>query len=388
MTRPRLSQSHPLRRVHFICQTLGIDGAEQVNRDMLEALQDRGIKVQAFVTFARFAEMLQEKKIPVHRLPVVLDIIGNWKGLVKAAVLWPFGVAQYLWAVWQSKDADVIVMSGFIEKILVTPLARLWKIPVIWIEFSPLGPVFRKFAGLPEYLYRAVLGLPATVIVPTPYTQRFFIEEVGVEPRRLHILQCARYKLNIEKYLKISPFSNFTVVCVSRMEKGKGQDLLVQAFVEVVKQAPGARLVFAGEGEFETEVRQVVAAYHLEDNVEFRGRVADPLELMARATVCVFPSVWSLEGFGLVTIEAMALAKPIVAFDCGPTPEMVENGKTGLLAEKGNVAELAQKILIILKQPHRAAELGRNAQQVYRSRYRFETIIDEYISVFAKVSNA
>jgi|GEM_PF-5233585 len=62
MTRPRLSQSHPLRRVHFICQTLGIGGAEQVNRDMLEALQDRGIKVQAFVTFARFTEMLQEKR--------------------------------------------------------------------------------------------------------------------------------------------------------------------------------------------------------------------------------------------------------------------------------------------------------------------------------------
>ena len=387
MTRPHSSQSPTLRRVHFICQTLGIGGAEQVNRDMLEALQDKGVKIQAFITFARFAQMLEEVRIPVQRLPIVLDIIGNWRGLVKAAVLWPFGVAQYLWAVWHSKDADVIIMSGFIEKILVTPMARLWKIPVIWIEFAPMGPVFRKFAGLPEYLYRAVLGLPATIIVPTPYTQHYFLEELGVEPERLHILQCARYKLDIEKYLKIKPFSVFTVVCVSRMEKGKGQDLLVEAFAEVVKQTPDARLIFAGEGEFEAEVRQVVAAHHLEEKVEFRGRVADPLELMARATVCVFPSVWALEGFGLVTIEAMALAKPIVAFNCGPTPEIVEDGKTALLAEKGNVAELAEKITTLLNQPRRAAELGRNAQQVYRSRYRFETIIDEYISVFAKASN-
>ncbi len=376
------------RQLTFICQTFGIGGAETVNRDLLMALQDSGVKVFAYVTFRPFQKMLAKANIPTKKIPIEIDVIGDWKGLIKAAILWPLAALQYGWIVIQSRQTDLILMSGFMEKILVTPLARLSGIPVVWVEFAPLTTVFNKFGGLPRLLYWLVQSLPSQIIVPTPYTQKYLVKQLHVVPSKISVLPCARYGLSASKYHLSNNFSQPTLVCVSRMEPHKGQDILVKAFAHVVKKFPNAQLIFVGDGGFETTVNRVVKEYRLEKYVHFLGWVKDPLEVMAKATICVFPSVWALEGFGMVTIEAMALAKPIVAFHCGPTPEIIEDGQTGLLAKKGEINDLAAKILYLLEHPQQAKKIGERAQKVFMQNYQFEKITNSYINVFEKVMNA
>jgi glycosyltransferase involved in cell wall biosynthesis len=167
------------------------------------------------------------------------------------------------------------------------------------------------------------------------------------------------------------------------MEPGKGQDLLVRAFAKVKKNVPAAQLRLIGAGGFCEVVEHEVSQLGLSDAVKVLGWVEDPLREVARASVCVFPSVWPLEGFGMVTIEAMALGKPIVAFKCGPTPYILTDGETGLLAEAGNSDALADHITRVLKDKTLAVKLGKNAQRAFQERYRFEHSIDQYIDVFA-----
>jgi glycosyltransferase involved in cell wall biosynthesis len=376
-----------IRSLTFICQTLGIGGAETVNRDLLQAAQTEGkVAVTAYVTFEPFRKMLQQAAIPTSSLPIIIDIIGDWKGLLKALVLWPLAVGQYLGVVWRARHSDVIVMSGFVEKIIVTPIAKLLNIPIVWIEFAPLTTVFHKFAGFPRLLYQVVSRLPAKIIVPTAHTERFFTEELHYSPKKLAVIPCARYRLAPERYSQ-EKYPHPTLVCVSRMEPGKGQDLLVQAFAQVSKVIPTAQLVFVGEGGFVETVKAEAERLKVTKQIQYLGRVEDPLIIMAKADVCIFPSVWVLEGFGMVTIEAMALGKPIVAFNCGPTPEIITDGETGLLAEAGDIRDLATKIVQLLQQPKLAQQLGKRAQRVFDQQYQFERRIHQYLAVFAEAAD-
>lgn len=383
-----MDKQSQIKSLTFICQTLGMGGAETVNTDLLRAVRaETDAEVFAYVNFAPLVDQLQKANIPTKKLPIVIDIIGNWKGFLKAVVLWPFALLQYLWVVCQVRHTDVILMSGFIEKIFVTPLAKIFSIPVVWIEFAPMEEVSRKFFGFPFLLYRFASYFPKYIIVPTVYTERYFLKDMSYLAKKIVVLPCGRYGMNSQQISerKIQKNSQ-NVVCVSRMEKGKGQDLLVQAFVKVMGHFPDAKLTFVGEGDFEKEVRAEVSRLKLSDAVEFTGRVANSLEVIQQATVCVFPSMWSLEGFGMVTIEAMAMAKPIVAFNRGPSPEILKHEETGLLAKAGDVEDLAQQIMKVLANPDLAKKLGKNAQKKFNDTYRFEKLIFQYLKIFQKAT--
>ena len=115
----------------------------------------------------------------------------------------------------------------------------------------------------------------------------------------------------------------------------------------VQKQFPECRFVFTG-GKRGT----IGGAQGL-------GLVAAPQlrDLYARSSIVVLPSLWQ-EPFGLVLLEAMASRKPVVAYRSGAVPEIVADGETGFIVERGNVEHLAQRVLDLLKDPGLAGKMG------------------------------
>lgn len=131
---------------------------------------------------------------------------------------------------------------------------------------------------------------------------------------------------------------------VSRIEKPKGQDVLIKAFGQVVKAIPKSKLVIVGEGQT-TNLKKLVSRLGMEKKVEFKGRVKKAYDEMGNFNVFVFPSSWKLEGFGLVLIEAMMLGIPIVARNQGPVPEVT--GDSALLVD-GDYKDFAKEIKKVL----------------------------------------
>jgi glycosyltransferase involved in cell wall biosynthesis len=82
----------------------------------------------------------------------------------------------------------------------------------------------------------------------------------------------------------------------------------------------------------------------------------------ARSSIVVVPSLWQ-EPFGLVLLEAMASRKPVVAYRSGAVPEIVVDGETGFIVERGNVKQLAQRVLDLLKDPGLARKMGEAGRQ-------------------------
>ena len=377
-----LTQTSPPRphSILFINQTLGRGGAETFNTGLLSWLNRHGLKVKAWTTNSSFNRQLSDSGILACRIPLVIDLIGDWKGLIKGLVSFPLGVFYYLRLIFQNRRVDVILLTGYIEKIIVTPLAFLWHLPVVWVEFGPLSSVFAKFFGLPKFFYRAVSRLPDAVIYPSYHSLSANTAISQVSSSRSHVVPCAVVdpggpKPKPEKH---------TVCCVSRLESGKGQDLLIQSWVDVIKKFPTAKLTIIGEGAQYLALKLQIKNLRLQSCVTLTGWVPDPRIYLARAQICVFPSLWPLEGFGLVALEAMAMSRPVVGFKYGPLSEII-TPKTGILVASGDTCALAQAICSLLANPSLSSRLGQAGRRRFHKFFTFARVGPRYQDLFTQV---
>lgn len=131
----------------------------------------------------------------------------------------------------------------------------------------------------------------------------------------------------------------FLVGSVGRMHPVKGFDVLVEAFALFRTARPDSRLLLVGDGAIRGEIEAQVARLGLREQVTFLGDRNDVADLLAGFDLFVLASRW--EGIPVVVLEAMAARVPVVATAVGGTPEVVEEGVTGLLAPAEDAAALA-----------------------------------------------
>ncbi|OLT26284.1 hypothetical protein BJF79_43705, partial [Actinomadura sp. CNU-125] len=145
-------------------------------------------------------------------------------------------------------------------------------------------------------------------------------------------------------------------VCVGRLTRQKGQDVLVAAWPDVLAQCPDARLAIVGDGEDLDGLRAAGAR-----NVQFVPAVADPRDWFAAADVVALPSRW--EGLPLTALEAMATGRPLIGTRVPGLTEIVRPG-TGALVPPDEPAPLAAELATRLLVPGIAEKEGREAAEV------------------------
>lgn len=152
-----------------------------------------------------------------------------------------------------------------------------------------------------------------------------------------------------------------TAVCVGRIAHQKGQDLLLQAWPQVLGKVPNARLLIVGDGPMAATLQ---ATHH--PQVRWHGHSDTVAGFYERADVVVLPS--RAEGMALVPLEAMACGRSVVAFDVEGVRQSL--GDAGEVVPQNDIAALAQAIALRLADPELAAAEGK------RGRQRAETLFD------------
>jgi glycogen(starch) synthase len=177
-----------------------------------------------------------------------------------------------------------------------------------------------------------------------------------------------------------------TVLCVGRLTAEKGFDVAVAAFASIARAAPAARMIVAGDGPERGELERIVARLGLTARVQFLGWVAPERipDLMNTASVVVVPS--REEAFGIVALEAAAMARPVIATRVGGLPEVVEDRRTGLLVDSDDVEALGRSIARLLADPEAAAEMGRAARQRALRDFTLERAADAYLELYRCLS--
>ena len=147
------------------------------------------------------------------------------------------------------------------------------------------------------------------------------------------------------------------LLCVGRLIPIKGHIVLLRAFAAARREVPGLRLDVAGRGPLEPALRALAKELEVEDAVRFLGHVAQIQRAIEQAAAVVVPSMG--EGFGMVALEAMERARPVIAAEIGGLGELVEDGVTGVLVPAGEAEPLARAIVRLASNLELAAEMGK-----------------------------
>jgi len=145
-----------------------------------------------------------------------------------------------------------------------------------------------------------------------------------------------------------------------RLEPQKGHAILLDAWPAVLKKYPNARLVCLGEGSLRGELESKAHGLQISDSVRFPGRQPDTENWLALSTATILPSFY--EGLPLVAVESLAAGRTMVATAVDGTPEVIVDGRTGLLVPAGDSNALANAILRLLRDPSLRERLARQGR--------------------------
>ena len=181
------------------------------------------------------------------------------------------------------------------------------------------------------------------------------------------------------------PADSLLVGSVGELTPLKGQEEILRAASQVLKQQPQTRLIIAGldhsrAQEHRKRLEQLIRELNLTANVSLVGWVDDLAQLYCGLDV--FVSASHTESFGLAIAEAMATGTAVVATESDGATELVEAGKTGLLVPIGEVDQLAKSILILLGDKNQRTGLGEAARQAAENKFSLERMITETEAIY------
>jgi len=164
----------------------------------------------------------------------------------------------------------------------------------------------------------------------------------------------------------------------------KGLHHLIRAFAGVVEKYPEARMIIAGKGKEEENLRQLARNCGLSDRVAFVGHLEQTVlaALIKNAIAFVLPSL--TEGLGRVAIEAQLLGKPVIASRVGGIPEIISDGITGILTAPGDEKALSRAMLDLFEHPQNAQKMGQAGQQAVLQKFNYATYYQSYYDMVQK----
>lgn len=152
---------------------------------------------------------------------------------------------------------------------------------------------------------------------------------------------------------------DFVIVCTGELNENKNQKVLIRAAADLKKEIPGLRILLAGNGPLEEELKKQIADTDTADIVKLLGYRTDLEKIVPASDLIVSCSY--REGMPLNIIEGMLCGKPAVASVNRGHSELIEDGVTGCLVKPDDAAAFAEKILGLYRHREKAGEMGRLA---------------------------
>lgn len=380
----------PGHRILFVIDSAAFGGAESVVWMLLRGLSARGMacyvacpaKGPMVARYARCAAgMVMFHRRLWHPL-VILQIarcIRRWRIDVVHTCLYSSDLAGILAARMSRRTRVIAHVVGYnflaidergirwLRKRFLSLLHRLlyrWADQVIAVS----NAVKHDLTTRPGF------KLPATEILVIPHT--VWGADLMVPPETL---TRARRLLGL-------PEEAIVCATIGSLISLKGHWDLLHGMRRVVASVPRAVCVVVGDGPQRQMLEQEANRLRLNGHVRFAGALEDELRnaVLHLSCVVVLPSL--LEGLSVTLLEAMALAKPVVATNVRGNPEVVEDGITGLLVPPRDPEALASAISRLLSNETLAARLGQDGQRRFQERFSLEQMLQRLEAVYAGTS--
>jgi phosphatidylinositol alpha-1,6-mannosyltransferase len=170
------------------------------------------------------------------------------------------------------------------------------------------------------------------------------------------------------------------LLTVGRLQRRKGQDMVIHALPQILQSLPQVKYVIVGTGEELTSLTTLAQELGVQDSVVFAGIVPDQ-ELAAYYAACdvfIMPNRQigsDIEGFGMVYLEASAAGKPVVGGKSGGTDDAILSDVTGLRVDGNSSVEIANAIIDLLSTPDKAKAMGMHGRQRVEREFTWDTVV-------------
>lgn len=169
------------------------------------------------------------------------------------------------------------------------------------------------------------------------------------------------------------------ILCAGELLPNKNQKMIISAMRGIVKQYADVELLLAGNGPEKENLEELIANYHLENNVEMLGYVTNLQEYQKIADICVTCS--RREGLPLNVVEAMLAETPVVATRNRGHRELLCDGETGFLIDVGDDITMGKRVLELLSNEKTYERIQLNAKK-YAKAYTFDHVKKELMKVY------
>jgi len=166
-----------------------------------------------------------------------------------------------------------------------------------------------------------------------------------------------------------------------RFTQQKGFINLLMAVPEILKILPDTKFVLVGDGPLRKSFEEFTKNHTISDSVIFTGYRKDILSIFSLCDIIVVPSLF--EGMPNIVLEAMALKKPVIGTDIPEIAELIEDGQNGFLVPvKDNFKEIAEKIILLLKNPDIRRNMGEKGYNLIKTNFSIENMVKRYENIY------
>jgi glycosyltransferase involved in cell wall biosynthesis len=373
-------------RILFVIGTLDVGGAETQLVELITRL-DRGRFDPVLCCLATTGPLIQRLLSAGVRVHILgfrgFRNGGSWLGMLPHVVstLWRF------FRIMRSERPSIVHGVLFWAYVLGAFAGRAAGVPVVIASRRSLG-LFK--ADKPHYLWleRRANRLTDLFIANSEAVRRDTLQRERIDPARVLVVHNG---VDFSRFGQRTAPSDSTdlgtrprVIVVSNLIHYKGHEFFLRAWARVVERFPEATALLVGEGVMRSSLDSMARELGIAASVKFLGRRTDVANLLAAADLYVHPSLQ--EGYSNAVLEAMAMARPVVATSVGGNTEAIADGETGLLVPPGDPSALTIAMLRLLEDPPYARELGRRAAVVVRERLDIGSVVHAYEDIYSRLA--
>ncbi len=307
-----------------------------------------------------------------------------------------FKIILQLIGLMKEQKIDIVHSQGARADFFARVASKLAKAPFnISTVQMPIGGfdvnLIKKFVYI--VLDRFSACVVDRFVVTSDTLKKTMIENHGIKPHRIvriyNGVEVDEYCMTYEKmasrrsrFRKESGIGDKAPIVgvIGRLVWQKGFKYFVDAIPEVLNKFKQARFLIVGEGVLKDELEEKCKRLKLADKIIFSGFRSDIKDIFASIDIFVMPSL--LEGLPMVLLEAMAMAKPIVATDIDGIKEILVDGEAGLLVPPKESNELSEAIIDLLIHRDQAYQMGLAARKIVEERFEIDIMVQKVEEVY------
>ncbi len=378
--KPLISIADFPKRIAFVCFSRSLGGLELSTLRLARAMAARGIS--ATVIVPESSEL--ERRARAMDLHIIVITPKRKYGDLFAA--------RRLARVLKEHRIDLALLMQS-QDIHLAAIASLFSVPTKFVFYQQMQSRFNKRGFVHTWMFsRLSLWITLTQAMKKDVLEctrvpkgKIEVVPLGIDVRRF---DPRGFESSNERQRFDLPLKGRIVGVLGRLDKLKGQHVLLQAVPEILKRHPQTFFLIAGDetagaSGYREFLRVLSQMLEIERSVKFLPFTEEVPQLMSTLDVLVLPSF--SETYGLVILEAMAMQKPVIATDAGGVPELVRHGKTGLLVRPNDIDAMTKALLRVLDSASLRHRLGRAARAEVLKTFDFDACVDALVELLAKV---